>query len=137
MLSFIPPENTRKLLISDLFRGYKIRASTKNRLIPNFEAPNSEKYRKLYLKSKFPACASWCYHKSFLMFGLFGSLQILYFILKGNLEVQTRFPVRFKRSFKNKTKLFKRQRHKMVRHTQTIRCLLPTNCLSVIGRLWG
>ena len=32
---------------------------------------------------------------------------------------------------------FKRQPHKMVKHTQAIRRLLPTNCLSVFGYFVG
>ena len=32
---------------------------------------------------------------------------------------------------------FKRQPHKLVKHTQTIRRLLPTNCLSVFDPLVG
>ena len=32
---------------------------------------------------------------------------------------------------------FKRQPHKMVEHTQTIRRLLQTNCLNVFDLLWG
>ena len=35
------------------------------------------------------------------------------------------------------TKPFQRQRHKMVKHTQTIRRLLLTNCLSVFGQFEG
>ena len=34
-------------------------------------------------------------------------------------------------------KPFKRQTHKMVKHTQTIRRLLPTNCLSVFDYFVG
>ena len=34
-------------------------------------------------------------------------------------------------------KFFKRQPHKMVKHTQTIRRLLPTNCLSVFDHFMG
>ena len=33
---------------------------------------------------------------------------------------------------KNNYKLFKRQPYKMIKYTQTIRRLLPTNCLSVL-----
>ena len=32
---------------------------------------------------------------------------------------------------------FKCQPHKMVKHTQTIRCLLPANCLSVFDHFVG
>ena len=32
---------------------------------------------------------------------------------------------------------FKRQPHKMVEHTQTIRRVLPTNCLNVFDLLWS
>ena len=32
---------------------------------------------------------------------------------------------------------FKRQSHEMVKHTQTIRPFLPTNCLSVFGQFLG
>ena len=31
---------------------------------------------------------------------------------------------------------FKRQSHKMIKHTQTIRWLLPKNCLSVVFEHW-
>ena len=34
-------------------------------------------------------------------------------------------------------KTFKSQSHKMVKHTQTIRRLLPTNCLSVFDHFVG
>ena len=33
--------------------------------------------------------------------------------------------------------LFKRQHREMVKHTETIRRLLPTNCLSVFDHFWG
>ena len=36
-----------------------------------------------------------------------------------------------------KVQPFKRQHYKMVKHTQTIRWLLPTNCLSVVDHFAG
>ena len=36
-----------------------------------------------------------------------------------------------------KTELFMRQTHKMVKHTQTIYLLLPTNCVSMSDHFMG
>ena len=40
-------------------------------------------------------------------------------------------------SLMNSTQAFKRQPHKMVRHTQTIRWQKPTNCMSVFDHFVG